>query len=152
MLYCIVLYCTASEVVGKGEVSSAQIIAGKEAEWSLANRVQLNIEKCKELRVSFARNKAIFKPIRVSCKVLVDSEKLLGITITSDLSRNTHANDVIKKTAKRLNFLVQLRKTKVHCNDLGLFYIACARSVLNFAMPAHYNSLPKYLVNELQRV
>ena len=30
---------TASEVVGKGEVSSAQIIDDKVAEWSLANRV-----------------------------------------------------------------------------------------------------------------
>ena len=55
---------TASEVVGNGEVSSAQIIADKVAEWSLANRVQLNTEKCKELRISFARNKAIFEPIR----------------------------------------------------------------------------------------
>ena len=99
--FCIVLYCTASEVVGKGEVSSPQIIADKEAEWSLANRVQLNDEKCKELRISFARNKAIFKPIRVSRKELVDSAKLLGITLTSDLSWNTHAHDFIKKTAKR---------------------------------------------------
>ena len=47
---------TASEVVGKGEVSSAQIIADKVVEWSLANRVQLNSEKCKELQISFARN------------------------------------------------------------------------------------------------
>ena len=30
---------TASDVVGKGEVSSAQIIADKVAEWSLANKV-----------------------------------------------------------------------------------------------------------------
>ena len=93
------MYCTASEVVGKGELSSAQIIAGKEAKWSLANRVQLNIEKCKELRISFVRNKAILKPIRVSRKELVDSAKLLGITISSDLSWNTHAHDFIKKTA-----------------------------------------------------
>ena len=99
---------TASEVVGKGEISSAQIIADKVAEWSLANRVQLNNEKCKELRISFARNKATFEPIRVHGKELelVDSAKLIGITITSDLSWNTHVNDVIKKAAKRLYFLV----------------------------------------------
>ena len=63
---------TASEVVGKGKVV---------AEWSLANRVQLNNEKCKELRISFARNKATFEPIRVHGKELelVDIAKLLGI-------------------------------------------------------------------------
>ena len=145
---------TASEVVGKGEVSSAQIIADKVAEWSLANRVQLKNEKCTELRISFARNKATFESIRVHGKELelVDSAKLLGITITSDLSWNTHVNDVIKKAAKRLYFLVQLKRAKVPCNDLGLFYITCVRSVLDYAIPVYYYSLPKYLVNELERV
>ena len=102
---------TASDVVGKGEVSSAQIIADKVAEWSLANRVLFNNEKFKELRISFARNKAIFEPIGVHGKELelVDSAKLLEITITSDLSWNTHVNDVIKKAAKRLYVLVQLK-------------------------------------------
>ena len=144
---------TASEVVGKGEVSSAQIIADKVAEWSLANTVQLNNEKCKDLRISFARNKATFEPIRVHGKELelVDSAKLLGITITSDLSWNTHVNDVIKKAAKRLYFLVQLKGAKVTCNDLGLFYITCVRSVLDYAIPFYYYSLPKYLVNEPER-
>ena len=41
---------TASEVVEKGEVSSAQIIADKVAAWSLANRVQLNNEKVQTQR------------------------------------------------------------------------------------------------------
>ena len=83
---------TASEVVRKGEVSSAQIITDKVAEWSVANRVQLNNEKCKELQISFASNKATFEPVRVHGKELelIDSVKLLGITITSDLSWNTH--------------------------------------------------------------
>ena len=54
---------TASEVVGKSVVCSAQIIADKVAEWSLANRVQLNNEKCKELRISFVGNKTTFQPI-----------------------------------------------------------------------------------------
>ena len=109
---------TASEVVGMGKVSSAQIIADKVAEWSLANRVQLNNEKCKELRISFGRNKATFEPIRVHGKELelVDSAKLLGITVTSDLSWNNHVNVVTKK----LYFLVQLKRVKVPCNDSGL--------------------------------
>ena len=62
---------------------------------------------------------------------LVDSLKLVGITITSDLSWNTNVNVVIKKAAKRLYFLVQLKRAKVPSNDLGLFYIACVRSVLD---------------------
>ena len=145
---------TASEVVGKGAVSSAQIIADKVAEWSLTKRVQLNNEKCKELRISFVRNKATFQPIRVHGKELelVDSAKLQGITITSDLSWNSLVNDVIKKAAKSLYFFVQLKRAKVPWNDLGLFYITCVRSVLDYAIPVYIYSLPKYLVNDLERV
>ena len=72
-------------------------------------------EKCKELRISFARNEATFEPIRVHGKELehVDSAKLLGMAITRDLSWNTHVNDVIKKAAKRLYFLAQLKRATV---------------------------------------
>lgn len=90
---------------------------------SSANRVQLNTEKCKELRISYARNKAICEPIRVHGKdlELVDRAKLLGIAITSDLSWNINVNDVFKMAAKRLCLLTRLKRAKVPCNNLGLF-------------------------------
>ena len=42
---------TASEVVPKGNTSNAQSIVNQVIEWSRANRVQLNPDKCKELRI-----------------------------------------------------------------------------------------------------
>ena len=58
-----------------------------------------------------------------TCKELdlVVSAKLLGITITTDLSWNTNVNDVFKKATKRLYLLIQQKRVKVPCNDLGLF-------------------------------
>lgn len=38
---------------------------------------------------------------------VVDSAKLLGVTIRSSPSWNAHINEVIKKASKRLYFLVQ---------------------------------------------
>ena len=52
---------TTSEVVAKGSASNAQHIADCVAQGSLDNRVQLNSEKCKELRISFAKN-AVWVP------------------------------------------------------------------------------------------
>ena len=49
---------TVSEVVTKGNRSCAQEIAHKVAEWSTQNRVQLNSEKCKELRISFVKDES----------------------------------------------------------------------------------------------
>ena len=89
---------------------------------------------------------ATFEPVRVHGKELelVDSAKLLEITITRDLSWNTHVNAVIKKAAKRLYFLVQLKRAKASCNDLRLFYITYVRSVLDYAIyPCVLSPTPK---------
>ena len=42
---------TASEVVVKGSDSNAQQLADRVAQWSSDNRVKLNSDKCKELRI-----------------------------------------------------------------------------------------------------
>ena len=96
----------------KGSDSNAQQIADKVDPWSSDNRVKLNNEKCKELRISFARNQPELQPIVVNCQELevVHSAKLLGITITSDMSWNDRIGKVLKKASKCLYFLVQLKR------------------------------------------
>ena len=54
---------TTSEVVAKGSASNAQHIADCVAQWSLHNGVQLNSEKCKELRICFTKKQSEFNPI-----------------------------------------------------------------------------------------
>ena len=55
-------------------------------QWSFENRVKLNGEKCKELRISFAKNKPQLAPIVVNNQELecVESAKLLGVTISNN--------------------------------------------------------------------
>ena len=128
---------TSSEIVAKGHSSYSQNIADSVAKWSSI----LNDEKCEE----------DFQPIYVNGKELeiVKSAKLLGVTVTSDLSWNVHINNVIKKAAKRLYFLVQLNLSR---KELVLFYIICIRSILTYAIPVFFYALPKYLQNELERL
>lgn len=145
---------TASEIVAKGKASNAQQIADHISQWSAVNRVKLNSAKCKELRISFAKNQPEFEPIVVNGKELeiVDSTKLLGVTIANNLSWNDHISEVVKKASKRLYFLVQLKRAKLPYNDLVLFYTTCIRSVLSYAVPVFHYSLPQYLKYELERV
>ena len=93
-------------------------------------------------------------PIVVDGKELerVTSAKLLGLTISSNLTWNEHISDVIKKASKRLYFLVQLKRSRVPRHDMSTFYTACIRSVLTYAAPAFFDALPKYLKDELVRV
>ena len=80
---------------------------------------------------------------------VVDSVKLLGVTISSSLSWNFHVDDLIKKVSKRVYFLAQLKRARVPPNDLELFYTACIRSIIYYAIQAFDHALPQYLKNEL---
>ena len=51
----------------RGE-SHAQAIANRVIEWSLENRVQLNADKCKERRISFAKEQRVFDPVIIEGK------------------------------------------------------------------------------------
>ena len=69
---------------------------------------------------------------------VVDSVKLLGLNISSDLTWNIHINEILKKASKRLYFLLQLKRAKVTRTDLGLFYSSCIRSIMDYAVPAYH--------------
>ena len=71
---------TVSEVVVKGREIHVQAIADSVIEWSHENRVQRNAGKCKELRISFAKEQRVFDPVIIEGKEVewVTSTKLLG--------------------------------------------------------------------------
>ena len=63
--------------------------------WSIRNRVKLNTDKCKELRISFTSD-CDFPPVVIGeeCIKLVKDAKLLGVTISGDLTWNAHITEV----------------------------------------------------------
>ena len=101
---------TVSEIILKGQSSSAQEYVDSVVEWSADNRFQLNIDKSKEIRISFSKNNADLPPLFINGQELevVQNAKLLGVTITDNLSWNLHINETIKKASKRLYFLDSL--------------------------------------------
>ena len=61
---------TISELVGKGQESNIQPVVDTIACQSTCEGFQLNESKCKELRISFAKDKPDFEPIVVNGKSL----------------------------------------------------------------------------------
>ena len=90
--------------------------------------------------ISFTKSQQEFEPILINGDALevVDSVKLLGLNISSDLTWNIHINEILKKASKRLYFLLQLKRAKVTRTDLGLFYSSCIRSIMDYALPAYH--------------
>lgn len=117
---------TTSEVVAKGCESNAQQLAGRVAQWSSDNRVKLNSDKCKELRISFGKNQPEFQPISRSVNgqelEVVQREKLLGVTVTSHLSWNEHITNIVTKASKRLYFVEQVKGANLPYKGLDFLY------------------------------
>ena len=145
---------TTSEIFPKEAESNTLNIANKVMSWSAENRVQLSPDKCYELRISFPNQPREFDPVVVDGKEIevVDIADLLGVMLTGRLTWNPQIHKVIKKTSKRLYFLVQLKRAKLSTEDLVLFYTTCIRSVIDYKIPAYEYSLPQYLKSELVRI
>ena len=77
---------------------------------------------------------------------VVNSAKILSITLSNDIKWNVYINETIKKAKKRLYFLVLLKRGAVSCKDIVNFYCAVIRTVLtNYRSPIFHHSLPDYL-------
>ena len=136
---------TASETVNKSQQSRAQAIVDEMSLWSQNNKMKLNEEKCKELRISFSKVPRDFNPILVNdkCVEVVESCKLLGMTINNKLTWNLHIDEVVKNVSKRIYYLIQLKRANIPLKDLVLFYVTCIRSFIDYSIPVIYYSLPK---------
>ena len=86
-------------------MSNAQTVADKVAELSNRNRVKLIIDKCSELRISFASIGCDFPPVAIGGKRIkvVSDAKLLALTFSSDLTWNAHITEPTCKGDKAKN-------------------------------------------------
>ena len=92
-------------------------------------------EKCKELRISFVKNEPQFARIVIDGKELerVTSAKLLGMTISSNLTWNEHISDVSRKRQIVLGTvllldpasIIYIRRFLVLLSYFLYFYIYC---------------------------
>ena len=107
--------------------------------------MQLNAAKCKEHP---------FESLVVSDKNLtvVQNAKILGLTISNNLTWNTHIGEIITKANKRMYFLVLLRKAGVPSSDIVNFYCTCVRPLLEYCAPVFHHAIPSYLSEDLERI
>ena len=129
-----------SETVEKDQPSKIQIAVDELSNKSWANKFQPNETKCKELRIGFSKSDQIFDSVKVNDTNLevVENVKLLGLNLSSDLRWNAHISEIISKAASRLYFLRQLKRSKVACKELVLFYVTCIRPLTEYSCQIYH--------------
>ena len=138
---------TASEVVPKGNTNNALSIVNHVIECSHINRVLLKpwwMHGAPNL-VCSESSWTGYDCYRQKEVEVASAAKLLGPTISANLTWNAHIEEVVKKASKRFYFLVQPKRTKLSPTGLILFYNTCVRSVVDYAVqvfiaPCHNNS------------
>lgn len=142
------------EVQEYGRPSIIQAAVDSLSRQSLSNDVQLNESKCKEVKVCFAKKQRTNNPVHVeeNDKPLeeVSSVKTLGLNISNVLKWNGHFLELVKKTSSRLNFLRQLKRSRVAPKEFILFYYTYIQSLLEYACPVFHRVLPAYLDDNLE--
>ena len=118
------------------------------------SKFELHPKKYKELRISFSHSSTNREPVHIDKSIveLVTSAKILGVHFQNNLKWNSHIDATVKKAAKRLCFLVQLKCAEVPSQELVQFYVACIQSMLTYACQVYRNALPEYLSLSLERI
>ena len=100
------------------------------------------------MNIDFKKNRHAFEPVIVDGKEhsVVSSAKILGVTLSSDLTWNDHVNEAIRKANKRIYFLDLLKRAGVNPPDIIIkFYCIVVRPVLEYCSPIFHHALPEYL-------
>lgn len=154
-LYKYVDDCTAYEIISRSTNNATlQTDLNNVNTWTETNNMRLNVKKTKEFRVSFLKTPVIPDQLTINNIPLdiVKSFKLLGITITSDLTWNIHVDNICAKASNRLYALRILKRNGVPVANLLTIFCTFIRPVLEYACQVWHTSLPSTLSDQIEHV
>ena len=125
------------------------ILSPQQVEYELSN-----IKVHKSVGVSFLQSEPEFDHLTINGSPLevVDSFKLLGITLSSDLSWNIHVSNISAKASKRLYALRILKRHGVPVKNLISIFCSFIRPVLEYACQVWHSSLPLMLSDQIEHI
>ena len=99
----------------KGDTSQIQESVDMVDIWTSQNDMRLNSEKCKEMIIDFSRNYSLtsgIQSVTIGEQVLerVEHAKMLGVTISNNLTWSKHVDNIVSKAGKRVYMLYQLKR------------------------------------------
>ena len=145
---------TLSETVIVNEESVLQCTLYGINLWCEENDMVLNIRKCKEILICFWKKKPNFQQLTVNNYPVehVNSAKLLGVMLSSDLKWNEQCAYIVKKSSRRLYMLRLLKRANEDKKTLITVYRTCIRPILEYCNQIWHFNIPAYLSNDIERI
>ena len=131
---------TVAEIVQKNSNSIIQHGVDELEAWTLQNKFQLQVPRCKELLIQFKKLRSPFLSVHTTSGNLktVSHAKILGLTISDNLKWDNHIAEIIKKANKHIFFVIQHKRAKLLPKDIISFYCTCIRPVLEYGCEAFH--------------
>ena len=82
----------------------------------------------------------------------VQYAKLIGVTISSDLTWNKHVENIVAKAGKRVYMLYQLKRAGICQHDIVTIYVSVIRPVLEYSCPVWHTNLNRHLTESIETV
>ena len=130
-----------------------QKVADAMANFARQRKYKLNATKTK---IMIYGNHQVEPTVNIQCNGtvvdLVDSFKVLGITLDPKLSMNAHIKEIERKVAKRIYILRTLKKNGADVDALIMVYKAQIRSIIEYGSPAFMPLLTEGQIHRLERM
>ena len=119
--------------------------------------MEINSEKSKEMLISSMQDPEFSSmvPRLINDENEIDNvqyAKLLGVTISNDLTWNKNVENIVAKAGKRVYMLYQLKRAGIGQHDLVTIYVSVVRPVLEYACPVWHTNLNKHLTESIETV
>ena len=119
-------------------------------DWADNNDMVVNFNKTKEMIMGPPSKTSLLPPLQSIERV--NTVKLLGVTLDTNFSWDTHVDAILTKATQRLYFLKQLRRAGVPPAQLLHFYMAVIRPVLEYAAPVWHHLLTKAHTDQIEAI
>ena len=135
---------------------SLQSAASRLMEWCSLNGMRINAKKTTEMLIHFGKKlkKETVSPLEINGEQIqrVQSFKLLGVILSSDLSWGQHVSYMLNKISKRYYLIFELARIRIPSHEIILIYCAIIRSVLEYACAVWHSGLTATQSHDIERV
>ena len=134
--------------------STLQEVTDQICEWANAHKMILNTDKCQIMHFFSAKKPLVLPDITIRGTSLptVSQTKLLGVTISNDMSWWAHVDDIISKGSKALYMLYAMKKFHPPQEQMVKVYVTYIRPLLEYCAPVFHASLTAQQAQQIEKV
>ena len=132
----------------------SQVWLNEISDWTSRQKMKINAKKTKTMFFNFTKNHQFDTRLHIENQNIevINSTKLLGTVITSDLTWDLNTTEIVKKSNARMELLRRVASFCTNMEDLKNIYILFVRSQLEQSAVVWHSSLTQENITDLERV